>query len=82
MKNKTEVYAKLRNLEDIQYEKTKLRNKIKKQELIVEQSWDTINNFWSFIPKITRTVNGVVKSLPIGLNLLSFITGLLSNKKK
>lgn len=67
---------------EIEKEEKYLKQQISKQGKCVESDWDEIYQFWSFIPKATRFVRQVVGKIPVSLNILSFIFGLLKRRRK
>lgn len=75
-------YYQLSNLQDIEREKKYVKQLIKMQGTRIEKDWDEIYAFWSFIPKITRSVNHLVKKLPLNLGSVAFIFDLLFRKNK
>lgn len=75
-------YSQLSNLQDIEREKKHLKQLIKFQGTKIEKDWDEIYDFWSFIPKITRSVNHFIKKIPLDLGILTFVLDLLFRKKK
>lgn len=75
-------YYQLSSLQDIEREKKYVKQLIQNQEAKIENDWDEIYDFWSFIPKITRSVSRLVKKLPLDLGILTFVLDLLFRKKK
>ena len=62
MKNKRQYkYSQLSNLQDIAAEKAKLKRLVKAQGSAVEADWDEVYRFWSFVPKVARTITSVVR---------------------
>ena len=58
MKNKRlSKYSQLSNLQDIAAEKARLKKLVKAQGGMIEADWDEVYSFWSFVPKVARTVN-------------------------
>lgn len=82
MKNKRlPKYSQLSNLQDIASEKAKLKKLVKAQSGMIEADWDEVYNFWSFVPKVTRTITSVVSHIPRAFNVLSFVFDLLGRKQ-
>lgn len=82
MKNKRIYkYSHLSNLQEIEEEKQRLKKVIKNQGKLVENDWDEIYSFWSFIPKVTRSVSHAVKSIPFGASIMNFVKDVVSSKK-
>lgn len=82
MKNKRLYkYSRLTNLQEIEEEKARLKKVIKKQGNLVENDWDEIYNFWSFVPKVTRSVTHAVKSIPFGVNVMNFVRDVVMTKR-
>lgn len=75
-------YSQLSNLQDIEREKKHIKQLIKIQGTKIEKDWNEIYDFWSFIPKITRSANRLVKKIPLDLGILTFVLDLLFRKKK
>ncbi|MCQ2271485.1 MAG: hypothetical protein MJZ72_01680 [Bacteroidales bacterium] len=75
-------YARISSLQEIEQEKIYLRQLIKNQGGKVEENWDAIYDFWSFIPKISRCISALLRKLPVDLGVLSFVFDLLRNRKK
>lgn len=75
-------YARISSLQEIEQEKIYLRQLIKNQGGKVEENWDAIYDFWSFIPKISRYISALLRKLPFDLGVLSFVFDLLRNRKK
>ena len=83
MKNKRlSKYSQLSNLQDIASEKVKLKRLVKAQGSAVEADWDEVYSFWSFVPKVARTVTSVVSHIPRAFNILSFALDLLGRKRR
>lgn len=83
MKNKRAArYAQISSLQEIEQEKKYLRQLIKKQGVKVEENWNEIYDFWSFIPKASRAVRGIISKIPVSFGFLSFIFDLLLRRKK
>ena len=83
MKNKRlSKYSQLSNLQDIAAEKARLKKLVKAQGGMIEADWDEVYSFWSFVPKVARTVTSVARQVPRVFNTLSFVVDLLSPKKR
>lgn len=83
MKNKRLTkYSKLSNLQDIAAEKARLKKLVKAQGYAVESDWDEVYSFWSFVPKVARTVTSVVRQAPRVFNAVSFVFDLIGRKRR
>lgn len=83
MKNKRlSKYSQLSNLQDIAAEKARLKKLVKAQGYAVESDWDEVYSFWSFVPKVARTVTSVVSHIPKAFNILSFAFDILGRKRR
>ena len=83
MKNKRLTkYSKLSNLQDIAAEKARLKKLVKAQGYAVESDWDEVYSFWSFVPKVARTVTSVVRHAPRVFNAVSFVFDLIGRKRR
>ncbi len=83
MKNKRQSkYSQLSNLQDIASEKARLKRLIKAQGSAVEADWDEVYSFWSFVPKVARTVTSVVRQAPRVFNAVSFVFDLIGRKRR
>ena len=83
MKNKRlPKYSRLSNLQDIAAEKARLKKLVKAQGGMIEADWDEVYSFWSFVPKVARTVTSVVSHIPRAFNILSFVFDLVGRKRK
>ena len=54
---------------------------VKAQGNAVEADWDEVYSFWSFVPKVARTVTSVVSHIPRAFNILSFVFDLVGRKR-
>jgi len=83
MKNKRlPKYSRLSNLQDIAAEKARLKKLVNAQGDMIEADWDEVYSFWSFVPKVARTVTAVVSHIPRAFNVLSFVFDLLGRKRR
>ena len=55
---------------------------VKAQGSAVEADWDEVYSFWSFVPKVARTVTSVVSHIPKAFNILSFAFDILGRKRR
>lgn len=82
MNNQACKYSQLSSLQEIREEKKRLKKLIKKQEQTIENDWDEIYRFWSFVPKLGRTIKNAIQAYPLGMTLFNLLLNLISPKKK
>lgn len=83
MKNRRlSKYSQLSNLQDIAAEKARLKKLLTVQGMAVESDWEEVYSFWSFIPKMARTVSSVARQVPRVFNVLSFVFDLMGTRRR
>ncbi len=82
MKTNKSKYASISNLKEIEYEKQFLRYKIERKEKIMEREWDEIHNTWGFVSTIANTISSVAQYIPVGVSVVSQITGFFRGRSK
>lgn len=75
-------YQSISNLDELEREKKYVKQLIQKQGDAVENDWNEIYGFWSFVPKTSRFVMNFISNIPINLNVLTFIFDILRKRKK
>ena len=78
-------YNRFSSLRDIQFEKDRLRRKIKKQEKTLTYDWERIEENWRIVNKIVGTINNFFSSATIigGVELgYKLISHLFQKKRK
>lgn len=75
-------YHQISSLDELEHEKKHVQRLIQKQGDAIENDWNEIYGFWSFVPKITRFVKNFIGNIPVNLNVLTFIFELLRKRKK
>ena len=82
MNNREKRYSQLSNLQEIQEEKARLKRLIRKQEKQMGEDWDEIYRFWSFVPKLGKTIKNAIQSVPMGLTVFNFLMDLVSPRRR
>ncbi len=82
MNNREKRYSQLSNLQEIQEEKARLKRLIRKQEKQMGKDWDEIYRFWSFVPKLGKTIKNAIQSVPMGLTVFNFLMDLVSPRRR
>lgn len=82
MNNREKRYSQLSNLQEIQEEKARLKRLIRKQEKQMSEDWDEIYRFWSFVPKLGKTIKNAIQSVPMGLTVFNFLMDLVSPRRR
>jgi hypothetical protein len=82
MNSREKRYSQLSNLQEIQEEKARLKHLIKKQERLMGDDWDEIYRFWSFVPKLGKTIKNAIQSIPMGMTVFNFLMDIVSPKRK
>ena len=75
-------YHNISNLNELEREKKYVKQLIQKQGDAVENDWNEIYGFWSFVPKTARFITNFISNIPINLNVLTFIFDILRKRKK
>lgn len=75
-------YHLISSLDELEHEKKHVQRLIQKQGDAVENDWNEIYGFWSFVPKTTRFVKNIIGNIPISFNVLTFIFDILLKRKK
>ena len=44
--------------------------------------WDEIYRFWSFVPKLGKTIKNTIQSIPMGMTVFNFLMDLVSPRRK
>lgn len=78
--NRLSRYAFLRNLKDIEREKSLLKKKIHRQEEKIETNWNEIYEFWDFVPKLLKSATTFAKKIPSGFKIVSTLFDLFIKK--
>lgn len=82
MNNREKRYSQLSNLQEIQEEKARLKRLIRKQEKQMSEDWNEIYRFWSFVPKLGKTIKNAIQSVPMGLTVFNFLMDLVSPRRR
>ncbi|MBR4218361.1 MAG: hypothetical protein IKR71_04875 [Bacteroidales bacterium] len=82
MNSREKRYSQLSNLQEIKEEKARLKRLIRKQEKQMGEDWDEIYRFWSFVPKLGKTIKNAIQSVPMGLTVFNFLMDLVSPRRR